>query len=204
MHHSPCPSPRRAAFLNSGPFPPPELPGFPGTTSPSATRSGPACPSRASGWGLAPLRIGLPVLQQFPVYRHAVTITPVGSLDRIVRNEGVSAPRFSPATAAFPGKQAGRLPRHDFRGLLGVHSRYGLTTRRTALRYVCLEGSDGFVTSAAAPIASGWSDQTWPGGTYTHWDTVPYHGALLTSMSRDGMFPPRHDGKFHPLPISFL
>ena len=38
-----------ATSLNSGPFPPPELPGFLGTTSPSATRSGPACPSRASG-----------------------------------------------------------------------------------------------------------------------------------------------------------
>jgi hypothetical protein len=56
-------------------------------------------------------------------------------------------------------------------------TRYGLPTRRTAVRYVCLEGSDGFVTSAAAPIASGWSDQTWPGGTCTHWDAVPYHGA---------------------------
>jgi hypothetical protein len=58
-------------------------------------------------------------------------------------------------------------------------TRYGLTTRRTAFRYVCLEGSDGFVTSTAAPIASGWSDQTWPGGICTHWDAVPYHGARL-------------------------
>jgi hypothetical protein len=39
-------------------------------------------------------------------------------------------------------------------------TRYGLTTRCTAKRYMCLEGSDGFVTSTAAPIASGWSDQT--------------------------------------------
>src|SRR3954454_12303100 len=58
-------------------------------------------------------------------------------------------------------------------------TRYGLTTRCTAERYICLEGSDGFVTSTAAPIASGWSDQTWPGGTCTHWDAVPYHGAHL-------------------------
>ena len=123
--------------------------------------------------------MGLPVLQQLPVCRHAVTITPVGSLDQIVRNEGVSAPRISPATAAFPDIKAGRLPRYLFRGLLDVHSRYGLPTRRTAERYVCLEGSDGFVTSTAAPIASGWNDQTWPGGTCTHWDAVPYHGALL-------------------------
>jgi len=30
-----------------------------------------------------------------------------------------------------------------------------------------IEGFDGFVTSTAAPIASGWSDQL-PGGTRTH------------------------------------
>jgi hypothetical protein len=30
----------------------------------------------------------------------------------------------------------------------------------------CLEGFDGFVTSAAAPIATGWSDQL-PGGNRT-------------------------------------
>ena len=35
--------------LNSGPFPPPALPGFNGTTSLTAAPGGPACPSRASG-----------------------------------------------------------------------------------------------------------------------------------------------------------
>jgi len=52
----------------------------------------------------------------------------------------------------------GRRPHWTFRGLLDVHSRYGLSTRRVAKRPVCLEGSDGFVTSTAAPIATGWSD----------------------------------------------
>src|SRR4051812_6221971 len=46
-----------------------------------------------------------------------------------------------------------------FRGLHGVHSRCGLPARRTAEAARCLEGFDGFVTSAAAPIATGWSDQ---------------------------------------------
>jgi hypothetical protein len=36
-------------ILNPGPFPPPELPGFDGTTGLSATPGGPAYPSRASG-----------------------------------------------------------------------------------------------------------------------------------------------------------
>ena len=64
----------------------------------------------------------------------------------------------SPATAAFPVSVPGRLPHWSFRGLLDVHSRYGLPARRTAMRPVCLEGSDGFVASTAAPIATGWSD----------------------------------------------
>jgi hypothetical protein len=40
--------PFRTSVLNSGPFPPPVLAGFVGTTSLSATPVGPACPSRAS------------------------------------------------------------------------------------------------------------------------------------------------------------
>ena len=35
----------------------------------------------------------------------------------------------SPAMTAFPDLQAGRLPHYLFRGLLNVHSRYGLHTR---------------------------------------------------------------------------
>jgi hypothetical protein len=53
-----------------------------------------------------------------------------------------------------------------FRGLHGVHSRCGLPARRAAKAARCLEGFDGFVTSAAAPIATGWSDQL-PGGIRT-------------------------------------
>src|SRR3954451_3416279 len=75
---------------------------------------------------------------------------------------------------------AGRLPRHHFRGLLGIHSRYGLSTRCTAERYTCLEGSDGFVTSAAAPIASGWSDRVSRAGLAPAGMTLPFHGALYT------------------------
>src|SRR3954453_2445325 len=64
---------------------------------------------RRPGLSLAGVRLGsrfpplgLPALQQLPVCRHAVTITPVGPLVRIVQNEGLSTPRHSPATAAFP------------------------------------------------------------------------------------------------------
>src|SRR3954470_14612604 len=71
---------------------------------------------------------------------------------------------------------AGRLPHHHFRGLLGIHSLYGLSTRRTAERYMCLEGSDGFVTSTAAPIASGWSDRVSRAGLAPAGMTLPCHG----------------------------
>ena len=51
-----------------------------------------------------------------------------------------------------------------FRGLLGVHSRYGLPARRVTNRDPLIEDSDGFVTSTVAPTATGWNDQL-PGGT---------------------------------------
>ena len=93
------------------------------------------------------------------VCRHAVVNTPVARWVLIARGTAYST-RFpsSPATAAFPLLVQGRRPHWTFRGLLDVHSRYGLSARRVAMRPVSLEGFDGFVTSTAAPIATGWSD----------------------------------------------
>ena len=53
-----------------------------------------------------------------------------------------------------------------FRGLLSVHSRYGLQTRGVAIATLSIEGFGGFVTSTAAPIATGWTNQL-PDGTFT-------------------------------------
>jgi hypothetical protein len=54
--------------------------------------------------------------------------------------------------------QSGRPVHCPFRGLLGVHSRYGLHTRAvTVYRDTLSEGFSHFVTSIAAPVASGWS-----------------------------------------------
>ena len=53
---------------------------------------------------------------------------------------------------------SGRPAHRPFRGLLGVHSRYGLHTRAvTVFRDTLSEGFSYFVTSIAAPVASGWS-----------------------------------------------
>jgi hypothetical protein len=70
-------------------------------------------------------------------------------------------------TAAFPVSQAGRLPHYPFRGLLGVHSRSGLHARQAPYGALYTEDFGEFVTSFAAPIATGWSDQL-PGGNRTH------------------------------------
>jgi hypothetical protein len=54
--------------------------------------------------------------------------------------------------------QSGRPAHCPFRGLLGVHSRYGLHTRAvTVYRDSLSEGFSHFVTSMTAPVASGWS-----------------------------------------------
>src|SRR6516225_3560329 len=46
----------------------------------------------------------------------------------------------------------------SIQGLLGVHSHYGLHTRAvTVFRDTLSEGFSHFVTSIAAPVASGWS-----------------------------------------------
>jgi hypothetical protein len=99
------------------------------------------------------------MLREVSLCMHAATLTPVDPLERN-RSE-------YPAAAAFPVRLAGRLPHCGFRGLLGVHSRYGLHARGIAYATLCIKGFDGFVTSTAAPIATGWSDQL-PGGNYTH------------------------------------
>src|ERR1700747_2618542 len=71
---------------------------------------------------------------------------------------------------------SGRPVHRPFRGLLGVHSRYGLHTRAvTVYRDTLSEGFSHFVTSVAAPVASGWSVS--PGGICTHWKAPPCHGA---------------------------
>ena len=61
---------------------------------------------------------------------------------------------YQPSPKGLSGRPAPR----PFRGLLGVHSRYGLHTRAvTVYRDTLSEGFSHFVTSMTAPVASGWS-----------------------------------------------
>src|SRR5271170_2117712 len=66
--------------------------------------------------------------------------------------------QFAQPCQPSPIWQSGRPAHCPFRGLLGVHSRYGLHTRAvTVYRDTLTEGFSHFVTSIAAPVASGWS-----------------------------------------------
>src|SRR3982074_1281957 len=57
-----------------------------------------------------------------------------------------------------PKGSSGRPAHRPFRGLLGVHLRYGLPPRRfTGFRGPLSEGFSHFVSPIAAPVASGWS-----------------------------------------------
>src|SRR5260370_40726243 len=140
----------------------------------SDSPGGPAYPSRVSGWlTLPPPRVSR-VASELRVQscrRHY----PGGTT-----GEGESLPG-EPVTSAFAGSVAGRLPRQTFRGLLGVHSRYGLPARGAAWTALCIGSFGSIVTSTAVPIATGWNDSLRVGiapteerrrGTW-HTDTSP-------------------------------
>jgi hypothetical protein len=112
----------------------------------------PACPSRASGWSSLTTPWGLPCCVRFPCV-HAVATTPAQRLGLLLRS-------FTQPCQPSPKGLSGRPAHCPFRGLLGVHSRYGLHTRAvTVNRDTLSEGFSHFVTSMTAPVASGWSDR---------------------------------------------
>ena len=74
------------------------------------------------------------------------------------RSDGNLFARTFPSSSAFPVRQVGRLLHQPFRGLLSVYSRYGLHARQVAYATFYTEGFSSFVASAAAPIATGWSE----------------------------------------------
>ena len=74
-------------------------------------------------------RLGLPVLCWVSC---AGMPSPLPRWDHWADVASRELPPRDPVTAAFPVMSAGRLPHHCFRGLLSVHSRYGLPARRVA------------------------------------------------------------------------
>src|SRR6516162_2263405 len=106
-----------------------------------------------------PHRSGLPVLRWISVSRHAVVITPVARWVGSLAGRSIPTVPLLASGCGLPRLVAGSAS-------TSVVSRPA--RRSLALRPACsphgprpcvsLEGSDGFVTSTAAPIATGWSD----------------------------------------------
>src|SRR5258708_19584379 len=84
----------------------------------SASPGRPASPSRASGWSSLTTPWGLPCCVRFPCV-HAVATTPAQRLGALLRS-------FTQPYQPSPIWQSGRPVHRPFRGLLAVHSRYGL------------------------------------------------------------------------------
>ncbi len=118
---------------------------------------GPLRHPTAPGSSLAGLRlviadhaVGLPVLRTLPLCTCCRHYPGAAAGD----SRRSSPQSYQPS----PHWQAGRPAHRPFRGLLGVHSRYGLHTRAaTVIRGSHSKGFNRFVTSTVAPVASGWS-----------------------------------------------
>src|SRR5258708_14316538 len=89
-----------------------------------------------------------------------------------------------PSASAFPRFTAGQLLHHRFRGLLSVHSRYGLHARQVALATLCTRGFSSFVASTTALIATGWSEPV-PGRVYPRCGPPPFHAAPDYSTNQE-------------------
>jgi hypothetical protein len=103
--------------------------------------------------------LGLPVLRTFPLCRHAAAITPVGPLGRIARGTAYSN-RFPVPQRRRPSPANRRVGSHihTFEAC-SAFTHVAACPLAAPLRYTCLEGSDGFMASTAASIASGWNDR---------------------------------------------
>src|SRR4029077_5276744 len=116
----------------------------------SAAPGRPICPSRASGWSSLTTPWGFPCCVRFPCV-HAVATTPAQRLGVLLRS-------LHPAVSAFPDMAVGSACALSFSRFARRSLRYGLHTRAvTVYRDPLTEGFSHFVTSIAAPVASGWS-----------------------------------------------
>ena len=126
---------------------PPELPGFNATTSLSATDATGPGPRGLPVAVAAAVVVGFPCFMCIPSI-HAVALYPGGPAECICRIS-------SSATLAFPACPIGRLPHQAFRGLVERSLALRPASSRNHQVILSIEGSDGFVASSAASIATG-------------------------------------------------
>jgi hypothetical protein len=139
-----------------GPIPrlaPPRFMGAESAPSPAGEggfRHGrPPCPSRASGWSSLTTSRGLPRYVRFPCV-HAVATTPAQRLS------GPTSLIHS-AVSAFPERVVGSARASSFSRCSAFTHVTACTLARSPNRDPLSRGRSHFVTSMAAPVASGWS-----------------------------------------------
>jgi len=93
---------------------------------------------------------GGPVVERSSIEFPRTTNTPAGRM-------GVFA-RSLPWTSAFPDLTAGQLLRYSLRGLLSIHFRTACILAKSPKATLYTRDFSSFVTSTAAPIATGWSE----------------------------------------------
>jgi hypothetical protein len=127
------------------------------TTNLSVAPHGRACPSRASRWRSRRSSWGFPCSVVFLASAPSPLPRRNRGSDRSCRPPRRRGDVF-PTTAAFPVIQAGRLPHCPFRrpARRSLALRPACSRNRHAI--LSIKGSDGFVASAAASIATGRSD----------------------------------------------
>ena len=116
------------------------------------------------------------MLRSISLYRHADANTPVGRLGVFVAS--------SPAHGGLPRKFDGSAPTAwSFEACSAFTHVSACLLAGPPEAARCTKGFDGFVTSSAAPVATGWSDPS-PGGNCTHWKSPPLHGARKIDHTR--------------------
>ena len=109
--------------------------------------------------GHAPSPLGASRVVLISLYRHAVVITPVARWVRSFMKQHIPAVYILASGGGLPhlcARSASTLVvSRPARRSLRLRPACSLHRQK---RHICLEGSDGFVTSTAAPIATGWSD----------------------------------------------
>ena len=157
-------------FSNQGSFPPPALPGFLGSTSPSATLTARPAPHGVPVGVCAPPP-GLPVLPPLPSSMRAAATTPAEPPGALV--------------ARFP--VGGSLPR-SLGGSASAFTVFGACSAftRVAARMVAKPSIDGpFPRSASNDVVTSIIrsdcyrlERQLPDGIRTRWGMAPFHGAL--------------------------
>jgi hypothetical protein len=113
-----------------------------------------------------------------------------------IRNAVRSSTSIEPSTAALPVKKSGRLLQLFFRGLLSVHSRYGLHARRVAKRPSTPKAPTASLPPLSLRLLPGGANQ-FTGGSFTRCSPSPFTAHRFANNP----LPQRQPANFIDLPV---